>query len=518
MMPKRVTPPLWPLLAWLVPVIVRAEDAPAPPRPLGPPVILARAMKGIRLGESCSRYYSIESRMHDEEGTTTLDVYIAPSGLVTDTKVHVPSGFDRLDLAAIECVKRAGRFEPQLVDGKPVGSWQRLRWTWRIATDGMPSGLSLYYGSIVELARRGDFEHALPLARDALAASRSTKEREVALRVLLHITAKMKDYEGYAGYAEQLLAVATKMAEHERINYMKTLARIHAQLQHADVALEWVRRVNEREPDLEAYELAGHLEIMQHRDAAAIGWLHEAVAASAQPTEQTLSELYGAYHRTGAATEARATLEALLAHYPKRAYLLLIAADDLPGCEARARVHLLRLLYERDALGSPAALLAFADAAMGAGSPGEAKAALEKSLFQKPEGFGADDAHARDLLARARNQVDADRRTLPRLEAEAGATDRADSDAAIAFGYLSLGENAKAEAAFERALAPARRATLERPDDALVGLGMARLRLGRQDAAVDAFREAGQDARMARVAALWSSAAHIPQAEPAGAH
>lgn len=507
-----------PWLALLTPPGVRADDPPAAAPAAPPVVILARITKGTNLGESCARYYPMGSRQLAEEGTTTLLLYVAPTGRVTETRVQITSGFERLDAAASECVMKTGRFEPQLVDGTPVGSWQRMRWTWRLMSDPMPSHLAGHYRSILELARRGDFKSALPHARDALAASSDVKERQVALQVLLHITAKMDDRAGYAQYAEQLLDAVPKMPSHERINYMKTLARVHAQMQHPDVALEWIRRWIELEPDLEAYELAGRVELLQHHDAEAIRWLRESLAASAQPPEATLNELYDAYRRTGAATDARATLEALLAHYPSRDYLLLLGANYLSGCEARARVQLLRLLYAYDALATPGAALVYAEAVMAAGSPGEAKAAIEKSLFQKPDGFGADEARARALLDRARQQAEDDRRVLPTLEAQGRATDRADADAAIGFGYLGLGEDAKALAAFERALAPARRATLERPDDTLVGLGIARLHLGHPDGARDAFREAGTDERMSHVAALWSSSTRIAQNDTATAH
>jgi TonB family protein len=503
----RVLRILWPLLA----LVVSQAGLADPPAPADGRVVImqAKVAKGSNLGTACSTYYPSESRHLHEEGRTTLLVYIAPTGRVTDTRIEKSSGIERIDEAAVRCVTREGRFEPQLVDGTPVGSWQRMRWTWRFDVDALPIGSSEYYGAIAALARKGEFDKALPRAQKALADAHLAAEREIALRLLVHVTGKMKDYPHYAEYAAQLLEASPAMPAYERADYLKAIAHIHAQLQHPDVALEWTRRWIDLEPDLEAYEFAGRIELAQHHDAAAIPWLRASIAASAQPTEQVLGELYGAYRRTGAATDARATLEALLARYPKRDYLLLLAGEYLPGSEARARLQLLRLLHDRDALATPAAVLVYADAAMAAGSPGEAKAAIEKSLFQKPEGFGADEARARELLDRARQQAEEARRTLPTLEAEARPTDRADGDAAIGFGYLGLGEDAKAVAAFERALAPARRATLERPDDATLALGIAQLHLGHCDAALEEFREAGKDERMAHVATLWNAAARI---------
>jgi len=97
-----------------------------------PPIIQARVAKGSNLGEACSSYYPSASRRLSEEGSVVLLVYIAPNGRVSETKVETSSGIARLDEAAEKCVKAQGRFEPQRVGSEPVGSWQRMKWTWRL--------------------------------------------------------------------------------------------------------------------------------------------------------------------------------------------------------------------------------------------------------------------------------------------------------------------------------------------------------------------------------------------------
>ena len=95
-------------------------------------IIQARVAKGSNLGEACSSYYPSASRRLSEEGSVVLLVYIAPNGRVSETKVETSSGIARLDEAAEKCVKAQGRFEPQRVGAEPVGSWQRMKWTWRL--------------------------------------------------------------------------------------------------------------------------------------------------------------------------------------------------------------------------------------------------------------------------------------------------------------------------------------------------------------------------------------------------
>ena len=108
-----------------------------PPKPAAkpaeaPPIIQAKVAKGSNLGEACGSYYPSASRRLSEEGSVVLLVFIAPNGKVTDSKVETSSGVQRLDEAAEKCVKAQGRFEPQKVGNEAVGSWQRMKWTWRL--------------------------------------------------------------------------------------------------------------------------------------------------------------------------------------------------------------------------------------------------------------------------------------------------------------------------------------------------------------------------------------------------
>jgi protein TonB len=113
--------------------IQRPVEAPkAPPKAEPLPIIQAKVAKGSNLGEACGSYYPSASRRLSEEGSVVLLVFIAPNGKVSETKVETSSGFQRLDEAAEKCVKAQGRFEPQKVGTEAVGSWQRMKWTWRL--------------------------------------------------------------------------------------------------------------------------------------------------------------------------------------------------------------------------------------------------------------------------------------------------------------------------------------------------------------------------------------------------
>jgi periplasmic protein TonB len=108
------------------------KEAPAKAAP--PPITPVRVAKGVNLGDLCEPYYPSASRRLSEEGSVVLLVYVGPNGRVSETKVETSSGIARLDEAAEKCVKAQGKFEPQKVGSEAVGSWQRMKWTWRLSS------------------------------------------------------------------------------------------------------------------------------------------------------------------------------------------------------------------------------------------------------------------------------------------------------------------------------------------------------------------------------------------------
>ena len=76
--------------------------------------------------------YPSASRRLGEEGSVTLALLVGPDGKVTEAKVEKPSGFPRLDEAALKYVPRTWRFLPGTVDGKPVAMWHKIIVTWKL--------------------------------------------------------------------------------------------------------------------------------------------------------------------------------------------------------------------------------------------------------------------------------------------------------------------------------------------------------------------------------------------------
>lgn len=110
-----------------VPVVTVPEPPPpqatvAAPAPASPAVDTAPvALPDVRLAtlSTTPLRYPVESRRRHEEGTVRLRLIITADGAVKDVSVSRSSGFERLDKAALEAVRK-WRFKARVRDGVAV--------------------------------------------------------------------------------------------------------------------------------------------------------------------------------------------------------------------------------------------------------------------------------------------------------------------------------------------------------------------------------------------------------------
>ncbi|HEV2569398.1 energy transducer TonB [Sphingomonas sp.] len=116
--PRLDAPP--PIVAAPVPAPVQVAVAPAPPPPApvasGPVRVSDLDAKAVTV---IAPKYPIESRRKREQGTVVLAVSVTPDGGVSEVRVAKSSGFERLDKAALDAVRR-WRWSPTMRDGVPV--------------------------------------------------------------------------------------------------------------------------------------------------------------------------------------------------------------------------------------------------------------------------------------------------------------------------------------------------------------------------------------------------------------
>lgn len=94
-------------------------------------VKLAADAPGNIRTETCSRpEYPEQELKQNRQGTVTLRFLIGADGTVKRSLVQTSSGFPALDEAALVGLSRC-RFNPPLVDGKPVDAWTAIQYVWK---------------------------------------------------------------------------------------------------------------------------------------------------------------------------------------------------------------------------------------------------------------------------------------------------------------------------------------------------------------------------------------------------
>ena len=172
--------------------------------------------------------------------------------------------------------------------------------------------------------------------------------------------------------------------------------------------------------------------------------------------------------------------------------------------EEEQTIDVLRLAFDRNAMRRAEEYTEMAQLALERGLPGEAQSVLEagvaKSVFSEPRAKELSDR----LLASAKAQAKADRVELDKQASQSAAGKNGQVDVRIGQAFLSYGEPGKAIEAIERGLA---KGNVRNVPDAQLSLGIAQLRAGNQEAAVQAFDAVSGNATLEVLARLWKIAA-----------
>lgn len=110
-----------------------AAARPPPPAPAPRPVAVAPARTApVVDARNCSKpEYPPASLRAQEEGLVVLQFLIGVDGSAVDSKVEKSSGARRLDEAARRALALC-KFKPGTEEGKPVQSWARIEYQWKI--------------------------------------------------------------------------------------------------------------------------------------------------------------------------------------------------------------------------------------------------------------------------------------------------------------------------------------------------------------------------------------------------
>jgi hypothetical protein len=231
------------------------------------------------------------------------------------------------------------------------------------------------------------------------------------------------------------------------------------------------------------------------------GLVNDQIKAGMTPTNDLLQlGLSAAVKQNDDAGESH-WLELLVTYHPKQEYwqnlLDGLFRTKMPD---RELLQLYRLSADVGTMKHGSDYAEMAQAALDAGSPGEAVAALTKAFAENAFADQAEKNRNQHLLDSAKKQAATDQPTLAKAEADATAAAGGDKLVGVGIGYFGYGEYDKAVKDISAGLA---KGATKDPENARLLLGIAQFKAGSKDEAIKTFNAVKGDATLQRLAALW---------------
>lgn len=263
-----------------------------------------------------------------------------------------------------------------------------------------------------------------------------------------------------------------------------------------------------------------YLQISNYTEAAL--WFGKAIDVSrsrAEPPDESWFQLRDrCFVELKDQASRLANLEALVAAYPNKEYysriVAIYQAETKDDRIVMLNAYRLAVADPQGGLATVGGYLGYADAALVAGSPGEAVRGLERGM---KEGIVPIAGTNQVTLQEAKAAVEVDRRNLPAEATAAQKAAKGEVDVKVGLGFYSTGNYEKAAELVRRGIT---KGGVSRLDDAQLLLGAALLELGRQDEARAAFEAAaaaaGSHPYMAHIANAWLARVNRQGAAPPG--
>ncbi|MCG3189796.1 MAG: hypothetical protein LKCHEGNO_02296 [Burkholderiaceae bacterium] len=363
-----------------------------------------------------------------------------------------------------------------------------------------------------ELLKAGKAKDALARVREADAVAGKTPAEQLMIDRMKAAAAQRAGDSAAAIQALEALINSGKLGGAEQAQTAEMLAFAYSQQKDWARANQWVQRAQAAgNSSAQLKQLQAYLQ-SQSGDYAAIAKEAQAAVAAAEtagrkPDEGDLLRLADAQQRTGQTQARVATLDKLLATYPKKEYWA-IALGQLPrksGFSARLSLDLLRLRLATGNLTKADDFMEMAQLALQAGYPAEGKAVVDKGFASGALGVGAEGERHKRLRDLAVKQEVEGKASVSRHEQEALAAKGGDELVHVGYVYVTMGQVDKGIALIEQGLA---KGGLKHPEDARLHLGMALLQSGKNKAkAMQTLRSVRGSDGAADLGRLWAVAA-----------
>jgi len=351
------------------------------------------------------------------------------------------------------------------------------------------------------------FAEALQRLNEADAVSNKTPFEEQLIEQMRLIAGVGSDQSSVAAKAFDALSSSGALQPAQKLQFMMAISGSYFRAKDYGSAATWANR----------YFQAGGNDLAMRTSLAQAYYLNNDFANATKATNDTIDAYYRAEQTppellfqllTSCALKQNdkkayaVALEKLVAAYPKQDYWLdlLHQISSRPGFPDRLSLDVYRLQFAIGALQNASQYMEFAELAIQAGLPAEAKAIVDKGYEAKILGQGQEaDRHGR-LRDMAKRSVDADQPTLGTAETEA--TKGASGNPLVNAGmnFYGYGQYDKAAALISQGLA---KGDVKYPDDARLHLGIVYLAAGQKAKAVEAFKSIKSGDAVNDLARLW---------------
>lgn len=220
------------------------------------------------------------------------------------------------------------------------------------------------------------------------------------------------------------------------------------------------------------------------------------------PSEDRLHLLFSCYLKLNDAQNSIHAMERMVAHYPKKEYWadLIRRIEKKPGFAERLSLDVYRIKLATGNFGTVNDYMEMAQLSIQAGFPAEARKVVEQGFARGVLGVGAEAERHKRLRDMAVKNATEDQKTLTQAEAAAAAAKEGNALVNTGFNYVILAQYDKGLALMEQGV---KKASLKRPEDATLHLGVAYLMAGQKDKARQTLRGIRGTDGTADIARLW---------------
>ncbi|HEY6512308.1 MAG TPA: hypothetical protein VI032_10030 [Burkholderiaceae bacterium] len=360
-----------------------------------------------------------------------------------------------------------------------------------------------------DLLKAGKAKDALAKAREADAVAGKTPAEQLMIDRMKAAAAQRAGETATAIQAMEAMFNSGKLSGPEQAQTAEMLAFAYSQQKDWPRTNQWVQRAQaagSSSPQLKQLQAYAQ---SQSGDYAAIAKESQAAVAAAEqagrkPDEGDLLRLADAQQRTGNTQGRAATLDKLLAHYPKKEYwsILLGQLPRKSGFSDRFSLDLFRLRLATGNLTKAEDFMEMAQLALQAGYPAEGKAVIEKGFASGVLGSGAEGERHKRLRDLAIKQEAESKAGIDKDVQEAIAAKGGEELLRVGYAHVTMGQVDKGITLIEQGIA---KGGLKRPEDAKLHLGMAQLQSGKNKGkAVQTLRSVQGNDGAADLGRLWA--------------